>query len=446
MLKALSEKLRETMEKIARLGVVDKDVVDELIRDIQRALISADVDVKLVFALSGNIKERAFEKIPEGLTRKEHVIRVVYEELVAVPGESRAHVALTNKKILLAGLFGSGKTSTAAKLARFYQKRGLKPALVCCDTARPAAYEQLQQLAAGIDALFYGEKGEKDPSKVLGNALKSVKADVMIVDSSGRNALDRELVGEIKNLNEILKAAVDAQGASVGYERILVIPADIGQAAKQQARAFNDALGITDVIVTKLDATARGGGALTACHETGAKVKFITIGETPEDLQVYDPEKFVSRLLGMPDLETLLEKAREAIDEKKAGKIIEGDFTLEDFYSQIEGMQKMGPLSGIMDMMGMGRLGGRLDLDVQEAKMKKWKYVMQSMTREEKTSPDTINSSRVSRIAQGSGCSESDVRELLGSYSKIKKVMKKISPAKLKRGGMQGLFRQLGMK
>ncbi len=423
------------MERLAK-GSPDKEAVGQLIKEIQRAMLSADVDVKLVFALSENIRNRAFEKIPPAITRREYVIKVVYEELTNVMGQQKSVIELKNKKILLAGLFGSGKTTTAAKLARYYQKRGLKPALVCCDTVRPAAYEQLKQLAERIDVPFYGEKSEKDPGKVLKNAMKHISADVLIVDSSGRNALDKELVDEIKELNKILNPD----------EKILVIPADIGQAAKQQANAFHEALQITDVIVTKLDATAKGGGALTACYETGAKVKFITVGEAVEDLELYDPEKFVARLLGMPDLETLLEKAKSAIDEKQAEKIIKGDFDLEDFYSQIEGMQKMGPLSGIFDMLGMGKMGSKFDLDVQEAKMKKWKYAIQSMTREEKANPDVINSSRVRRIAKGSGLQDSDVRELISNYSKAKKMMKKISPNKLKRGGMAGLFRQFGMK
>lgn len=435
MLDSLSSKLRESLERLARLGVVDKTAVEELVRDIQRALLAADVDVELVFQLSEQIKDKALqEKIPSGLTRKEHVIKVVYEELTNILGKEKPAVELKPKKILLIGLFGSGKTSTAAKLARFYQKKGLKPALVCCDTVRPAAFEQLQQLAAKIDVPFYGEKSEKNPSNVLKNALAKVHGDVLIVDSSGRNALDSGLIKEIKSISDLLNPD----------ERILVLPADIGQAAREQANAFHEALGVTDVIVTKLDATAKGGGALTACYETGAKVKFITIGETTEDMELYDPQKFVARLIGFPDLETLLEKAKSALDEKKAEKIVKGDFDLEDFYSQVEGMQKMGPLSGVLDMMGLGKMAGKVPggLEVQEQKMKKWKYALQSMTREEKTNPDAINSSRITRIARGSGCSESDVREFIANYNKVKKLMKQISPGKLKRSGMGGMFRQ----
>ncbi len=437
MLKEFSAKLRASLEKLTRLGSVGMEEVDDLVRDIQRSLIAADVDVEMVFSLSETIKSRSMEKLPAGLTRKEHVIKVVYEELTRILGEKKSEIELKKKKILLAGLYGSGKTSTAAKLARFYQKKGMKPLLVCCDTARPAAYEQLEQLAARIDADFYGEKGNNNSAGILRNALKRA-ADVTIVDSSGRNALDTDLVREIRNLNDILKPD----------EKILVLPADIGQAAKQQSQAFNEALNITDIIITKLDATAKGGGALTACYQTGSRVKFITTGETVEDLSAYDPQKFVARLIGFPDLETLLEKAKASMDEKKAEKIIKGDFDLEDFYSQIEGMQKMGPMSGILDMMGLGKLGAKVPggIDAQADKMKKWKYVMQSMTKEEKVKPELLNSSRIRRIAKGSGTKESDVRELLTSYNKVKKMIKKIKPEKLKRGGFGNLLRGFDFK
>jgi signal recognition particle subunit SRP54 len=436
MLKGLSDKLRAAVDKISRMGVVDKEAVEEIIKDIQRALLSADVDVQLVFKLSESIRKSAFDKLPEGLSRREHVVKTIYDQLTQILGGEKSAVSLVSKKILLVGLYGSGKTSTAAKLGRYYQKKGLKVALVCCDTYRPAAFEQLMQLSKKIDAPFYGEKDEKSAARIVKNALKQVKADIIIVDSSGRNALDESLIDEIKNVNSELHA----------NERILVIPADIGQATKQQAAAFHKALGITDVIVTKMDATAKGGGALTACHETGAKVKFITAGETPEDLEYYDPQKFAARLLGFPDLETLLDKARSVLDEKKAEKIVKGDFGIEDFYSQVEGMQKMGPMSQMLEMAGLGKMASRAkNLDQQELKMRKWRYIIQSMTREEKANPDVISSSRIRRIAKGSGVSEHDVRELVASYSKVKKMMRHINPAKLKRGGMGSLFRQLGM-
>ncbi|HLD84946.1 MAG TPA: signal recognition particle receptor subunit alpha [archaeon] len=428
-------KIKDAFEKLTRSNA-DKASVEDAIKDIQRALLSSDVDVQLVMQLADNIRKKSFESLPPSLTRKEHVIKVVYSELVTIMGEKKSDVALKPKKVLMIGLFGSGKTSTSAKLANFYKKKGLKPFLVCCDTVRPAAFEQLQQLAQKIEVPFYGEKNEKDPRKVLKNALHVAKGDIIIVDSSGRSALDNALIEEIVSLNTILKPD----------EKILVIPADIGQAAKQQASAFHDALGITDVIVTKTDATARGGGSLTACHATGAKIKFITVGETVDDLQQYDPEKFVARLLGMPDLETLLEKAKSSLDEKKAEKMITGDFTIEDFCSQIEGVQKMGSMSQIIEMAGLGRLAKKGNVDEQADKMKRWRYMIQSMSLNEKQNPDIINSSRIRRIAAGSGCKDADVRELLSNYNKTKKLMKGFNPNKLKRGDMSSIMRQLGMK
>src|SRR3989338_4040471 len=443
MLKGLSSKLRESLEKLAR-GNADKEAVEDLLRDIQRSLISSDVDVSLVFGLTESMRKRCFENLPSGMTRKEHVIRIVYEELTRIMGGTKPEISLGQKKILLVGLYASGKTSTAAKLAKFYKNKGLRTVLVACDTIRPAAYEQLQQLAEKIESPFYGERGEKDPSKILGNALKKTEGDVIIIDSSGRSALDENLIEEIKRIN---KTAENSLKQGEHLEKILVIPADIGQAAREQAASFHEALGITDVIVTKLDATAKGGGALTACSQTGAKVKFITVGETADDLELYNPEKFVARLIGFADLEGLLEKARSAIDEKKAEKVIKGDFDIEDFYSQIEGMGKMGSMTQIMEMPGLGRMASKVpNMDVQQERMKKWKYVIQSMTLEEKANPDIMTPSRIQRISKGSGCLESEIRELLNSYAKSKKMIKKLSPAKLKRGGMAGLFRQFGMR
>ncbi|MBI5061296.1 MAG: signal recognition particle receptor subunit alpha [Candidatus Aenigmarchaeota archaeon] len=322
-------------------------------------------------------------------------------------------------------------TSTAAKLARFYKKKGLRPALVACDTVRPAAFEQLQQLSKSIDVPFFGEKGESDSSKVLKDAIKKIKADVVIVDSSGRDALDNSLIKEIQRLNEILKPD----------EKILVLPADIGQVAKQQAAAFQSGLGITDVIVTKMDATAKGGGALTACYETGAKVKFITIGETPDDLEVYDPPKFVARLIGMPDIETLLEKAKAVADEGLAKKIIKADFDLNDFYQQMSSVQQMGPLSNIADMLGLGSRIPKDALASQQEKIKKWGPILKSMTPAERANPDIIDMRRVQRIARGSGCSEHDVKELLNNYNKTKKIMKQLSPGKMRQGDMNKFMR-----
>src|SRR3989344_786404 len=364
------EKLRESIEKISRLGIVDAGHVEELVRDMQRTLLSADVDVALVMQLSNSIKKRCMEKLPEGLSRKEHVIKFVYE-----------------------------------------------------------------QLAEKIDAPFYGEKGSKDARKIIRDAIGKLNADIIIADSSGRNALDIQLIAEINGINDEMKPD----------EKILVIHADIGQAARAQAKAFHEALGITDVIVTKTDATAKGGGALTACYETGARVKFITTGEGVDSLEQYEPKKFVGRIIGFPDMETLLEKASSAMDEKKAEKVMSGDFDIEEFYSQFESIKKMGSFSQILDMMGLGKIKGKVNIEGQEEKIRKWRFIIDSMTPKERKNPDVLDSSRIKRIAAGSGAPESDVREFFGNYSKAKKMMKNISPSKMKRGGMGGMLRKFGI-
>jgi len=292
VLEKIGEGLRVALDKVTRAGLVDRAVVEELVKDIQRALLAGDVDVKLVFELTQKIKKRALDEKPQaGITAREHIIKIVYDELVSFLGK-KSEIGLRGK-ILLCGLFGSGKTTTAGKLARFCQKKGLRVGLIACDAFRPAAYEQLQQISEQIGVTFFGMKGEKDSAKILAEGLKKMAdKDIIIIDSSGRNALNSEMIDEIKKLNSI-------SGAD---ERLLVLPADIGQAAKVQAEEFQKALGITGVIITKLDGTAKGGGALTACAISGAPVKFIGTGEKMDAFEQFDPERFISRLLGLGDL------------------------------------------------------------------------------------------------------------------------------------------------
>ncbi len=440
MLEKLSASLRKGLERITRLALVDKGAVESLIRDIQRSLLAADVNVKLVHELSDRIRKKAFEKLPSGLSRKEYLIKLVYEELTNILGKEPAEVELKAQKILLVGLFGSGKTTSTIKLAKFYQKRGLKPCVICADTFRPAAFEQLQQLANKVGVPFYGDKNEKDAAAVVKAGLETMKKyDVIIIDSAGRDALDNTLVREIKSIDKAMQPD----------DTILVIPADIGQEAQRQAEEFNKALGITSVMVTKLDATGRAGGALTACNVTNAKIKFITVGEKPDDLQIYDPKRFVSRLIGFGDLQSLLEKAKEVTDEKSAEKLATGRFDMNDFIAQIGSVQKVGSFGQIMDMMGMS--GAKLPagaLNVQEEKMKKWTHIVKSMTKKERAEPEIITTSRIKRIAKGSGTTEADVRELLKSYKQTKKMTKKLSPKRLeklaKRGGFGALLKKFG--
>ncbi len=429
------DKIKDSLAKFARLGVADKAAVDELVRDLQRSLIQADVNVKLVFELSKNIKEKALdEKVPKGITRREHVVNIVYDELVEFLGKEKPEIKLEKQKILLVGLFGSGKTTTTAKLGRFFVKKGLSVGMISCDTWRPAAYEQLKQLAGKLNIDVYGNAKEKDPVKIVKAGVAEFKdKEVVIVDSAGRSALDLELADEIKKIDKILNAR----------EKLLVLSGDIGQAAQKQAEEFNKLVGLTGVIVTKMDSSAKGGGVLSACHAAGVNTKFLGMGEKSDDFEVYDPVRFVSRLLGMGDLEGLLEKAKDAFNPEKAEELMKGDFNLEIFYSQIESMKKMGSLGKIMDMIPLG--GAKIPkemLGVQEEKMNKWRIMIDSMTVDERKDPDILDSSRVKRIAKGAGVPETELKELIKQFNMMKKMMKKMKGGKgLKRGPMANLMK-----
>lgn len=441
VLQKLGSGLKDTFRKITRMGVVDKDAVEAILRDLQRALIQSDVDVGMVFELSKNIKEKILkEKPPSGLTLKEHFIRTLYDEMINLLGREKGKLELKKQKILMIGLFGSGKTTTSGKLAKWFKTRGITPAMVACDTHRPAAQDQLKQIGKQLDVRVYG-KGKK-PQDIAKNALKGSKDDVLIFDSAGRDALDGELAKELKDLGKIIKPD----------EVLLILPADIGQAAKKQAEEFSKLVGITGIVITKLDGTAKGGGALAASSVSGSKVKFIGTGEKMESIEEYDPKRFVGRLIGHGDIQGLLEKAKEAGAEKSAKKIMEGKFTMNEFYEQIGSLQKMGSFSKIMDMVpGLSSSGVMKKLpsdfmDVQEDKMKRWKFVIDSMSPKEKEDPDLINPSRIKRIAAGSGTKPEDVRELMKYYKQIKKIIKMTKGGKsFKRGPFARMAKQFGL-
>lgn len=424
VLDKLGESLKNTLDKITKALFVDEKLINELVKDIQKALLQSDVNVKLVFELTKNIKERALkEETPKNIAKKEHLVKIVYEELVKFLGGAGAKIEINKKPfyIMLVGLFGSGKTTTAGKLAKYYQKRGFKVAVISTDTWRPAAYEQLKQLADKLNVDFYGIKGEKDPVKIFKTFDSELKKyEIVIIDTAGRDALNDELIEELNKIKSVVKAD----------EALLVISADIGQAAEKQAQTFHDTCKINGVIITKLDGTAKGGGALTACSVTNAPVKFIGLGEKVDALEEFRPEGFVGRLLGMGDLESLLEKVHDAISEEDAKdlgkKFLKGEFNLIDLYEQMQAMKKMGPLTKVMELIP-GFSGVKIPkemLENQEVKLDKWKIAMQSMTKEELEDPDTIDAARVERISKGSGMNPSEIRELLKQYKQSKKMMK----------------------
>lgn len=424
VLDKLGASLKGTLSKIAKAVFVDERLINELVKDIQKALLQADVNVQLVFDLTKKIKEKALkEDLPKGLTKKEYLIRVVYEELSDFLGGEGAKIEPKGKpfQILMVGLFGSGKTTTIGKLARYYSKRAFKVAALGLDVHRPAAPEQLEQVCKQANIKSFVDKKEKDPVKIY-NKFKSElnKFDIVIIDTAGRDALSKDLIREIETLTKLIKPD----------EKLLVVSADIGQAAQSQAEAFHKSCGITGVIATKMDGTAKAGGALTACAATKAPIKFIGVGEKLDDLEVFKPKNFVGRLLGMGDLEALLEKAEGVISQEKAedlGKrFLKGDFTLIDLYEQMKAVKQMGSLKKLVEMIpGFSQIKLPKDLlEVQEGKLEKWRYAMDSMTKEELENPEILERSRIERISTGSGVPTSEIRELLKQYKQSKKMVK----------------------
>jgi signal recognition particle subunit SRP54 len=429
-LERLGSSLYDAIKKVFKSSVVDEATVRELVRDIQRALLQADVNVQLVLAISKRIEERALkESVPPGISRREHIVKVVYEELTRFIGEKPFQLQITPGKrhvLMLVGIQGSGKTTVAAKLARFYQKKGLKPAVICADVYRPGAYEQLQQLASRINVPVYGDLKFKDPVKVVSEGLKRfADNDVIIIDTAGRHKEETELLREMKTLEKNVKPD----------EIVMVIDGTIGQQALTQAKAFHEATPLGAIIVTKLDGSARGGGALSAVAATGAPIIFIGTGEKIEDIEPFVPARFVSRLLGMGDVETLLEKVREAetrVPEKKAKAILSGKFTLTDMYEQFQAFKEMGPFRKVLKLIpGMSYDIPDEMLSTAEDRLGKWRVIIQSMRPEERENPKIFNSSRIRRVARGSGTTEREVKELLKQYVMMRKMLKTFKRKKL---------------
>lgn len=438
VLDSLSGALKSSIKKLVNRVLIDSKAVDEFIKDIQKALIGADVDVSLVFSLTKRIKERILED--KNFGKKEQIVRIVYEEIVSLLGTGSEALSVPVKpfKILLVGLFGSGKTTTSGKLALRFKKKGYKPCLLALDTFRAAAREQLRQVGLGAGVAVFSDDKEKKPERVVKKFSSDwSKFDVVIGDSAGRDALDKSLISEVKAISKEFKPD----------QTWLVVPADIGQSAKKQAEAFRDALKITGVVITKLDSTAKGGGALTACAVSGAPVKFIGVGEGVDDFELFNPSRFVSRLLGMGDLESLLEKAKEELDEDRmkdlGEKMLKGEFNFLDLNEQLRAVTKMGSFSKLLSFIpGVGGL--KLPdgaLDIQEGNVKKFQVIMNSMTLEELEDPKLLSVSRIGRIAKGAGVSEGDVRMLIKQYNQMRGVMKK-----MKGGNLKKMMKQLGIK
>ncbi len=326
VLESLSNSLRDTIKKITGASYIDKNTIKEVSKDLQRILLKADVNVKTVLDLTKDLERRATEeKPPAGMADQDFLVKIIYEELLKILGKS-SNISLKPQTVMMVGLYGQGKTTSSGKLARFFTKKGLTCGLIAADVHRYAAYEQLQQIAESINVKFFGISGEKDPVKTIRKALEAMKdIQVKIIDTSGRDSLDQDLIDEIRRIKEKINPD----------EVLLVIDATMGQQAGPQARALNDAVGITGIIITKMDGTAKGGGALSAVAEIHAPIYFIGTGEHMDDIEIFDPKKFLSRMLGMGDLEGLLETFKDTqITEEEAEesfeKLMSGKFNLED--------------------------------------------------------------------------------------------------------------------
>ncbi|MEB3756308.1 MAG: signal recognition particle protein Srp54 [Desulfurococcales archaeon] len=427
--------LKNAVSKFLRgTGSYEKNV-NEFVKEMQRELIKSDVNVKLVLELSKKIKERALKEAPPpGASRRDWFIKIVYEELAGFFGgdvEPQVKPPRTPWVIMLIGVQGSGKTTTAGKLAYYYRHRGYKVGLVAADTHRPGAYDQLKQLADQVGALFYGEPGEKDAVSIAKRGVEALRekgADIIIVDTAGRHGYGDEqgLLDEM----EMISRKINPD------EVILVIDAAIGQKAFDLARRFHERTPIGSIIVTKLDGTARGGGALSAVVATGAGIKFIGTGEKISEIEPFRPKRFVGRILGMGDIESLLEKLQtleEAEElEKRTQEMMEGKINMRLIYHQLKGMRKMGPLSKVLQMLpglGLFRLDA-VDTKLGEEKIDRWLAIIESMTYRELDKPEIIDKSRMRRLAFGSGTSLEDVRELLAYYNNLKKMLKQLKRKK----------------
>jgi signal recognition particle subunit SRP54 len=454
MLDNLRTGLRSAIKKIVRASDINEDLINSLCKDVQRALLQSDVNVKLVLEITNRIRERAINEEPvKGLTRKDHIITILYGELATLLGYSGQTIKNIDKSqnpeeriinfelgrqstVLMLGIQGSGKTTVTAKVARWLLKHGYSVGVIGADTWRPGALTQLRMNCSRINVEVYGDETNTNAIDIVKKGLKHFKIqniDVIIIDTAGRHKEESSLLEEMREMrNEIHPDLV-----------LLVIDGTIGQQAFNQAKAFHEAAVVGGIIVTKLDGTAKGGGVLSASAVTGAKVMFVGTGERIDDLEVFSPTSFVGRILGMGDIKAILEMARGLelqADENQARRLLSGKMTIEDFYAQMENVGRMGIRNVIDNLPGMSGMVKEDQLDALEVKMEKWRFIIQSMTKDEKKNPEIVNESRRKRIARGSGLTEHEVKELVKQYNNSKTLMKQTKGRQ-----MQGMLRKFGI-
>lgn len=429
----LSDKLSEVFKKLKNKGKLNENDIKEVMREVKMALLEADVNYKVVRDFVKGVSERCVGvEVLESLTPAQQVIKIVNEELVALMGSENKRINIPSKLpcvIMMCGLQGAGKTTHSAKLAKYFVKQGRRPILVACDIYRPAAIDQLKVVGeqAGVPVFSMGQIDPVTISKQAINHAKDHGNDIVIIDTAGRLHIDEELMGELQDI----KAEVNP------HEIMLVVDAMTGQDAVNVAESFNTSLGIDSVILTKLDGDTRGGSALSVLAVTGKPIKFSGIGEKLDDLEPFHPERMASRILGMGDVLTLIEKAQNTFDEKKTDKLMkkmkENKFDMEDLLDQMRQIQKMGSLKSVMSMIP--GVGDKIkDVDIDDKQLLRVEALITSMTLEERKKPSIINPSRKRRIAAGSGMKVEDVNRLLKQFEQMQKMMKQFTGPKGKKG------------
>ena len=443
MFESLSQKLNTIFNKISSKGRISERDIEETLKEIRLALLEADVNFKVVREFIENIRVKAVgSDLLKSISPGQQVVKIVNDELVNILGSGSSKLINADKTpsiLMLVGLQGSGKTTTSAKIANFLNKNGQKPLLVACDVHRPAAIDQLEVLGQKLGVTVYSQKDTDDPVDICRNAIKRAqRSDYswVILDTAGRLHVDEEMMEELR----LIRDCADP------IETLLVVDSMTGQDAVNSAQSFHDLIGLTGVIMTKLDGDARGGAALSINKVTGTPIKFIGIGEGIDDIELFHPDRLASRILGMGDVVTLVERAQETISEERMkdmeSKIRKATFDLEDFLEQIQQIKKMGPFSQILEMIpGFSSISSKMSQqDINGDSIKSVEAIVYSMTPGERRNPDILNGSRRRRIALGSGTSAQQVNQLLNQFRQMKKMMKQMSSGKMP-GGMPGMFR-----
>ncbi|MGQ0606001.1 MAG: signal recognition particle receptor subunit alpha [Candidatus Nitrosotenuis sp.] len=440
MLDNLKTGLRAAIKKIVNSSGVDEELIKQLANDVLKSLLTADVKTTLAIQIAENLKKRSLnETPPPGLSRKDHIIKILYDELAGLLGKENDFAFKPGKlnKVLMLGIQGSGKTTVTGKLAKFLTKQGYRVGVIGADTYRPGALVQLKTNCEKSGVEVYGEENNKDATSIVKNGLKHFEnhsLDIMLIDTAGRHKEEKELLDEMKEIGKVTEPDL----------ALLVIDGTIGQQCYAQAESFHKTVPVGGIIITKLDSSAKGGGALAASAATGAKVMYVGTGERVDDLELFSPTRFVGRLLGMGDIQALLDLAKRLeneADDVRLKRISSGKMNMDDFYYQLEEVSKVGSLKGFLDNMpGLSGMVKEDQVEQMETRVQRWRYIIQSMSKQEKADPDLLNASRIKRIARGSGWPEHEVKELLKNYKNSKGMMKAAKGRQ-----MQGFLRKMGM-